>query len=253
MAGWSLVTLYPYGNLHNRILKIILQQIPFTLTALVLMTSAFCWLLHRSLAKPLWRFVDVINKTATAPLSTRLPAQRLDELDSIAGAFNQLLDTLQVQYDNLENKVAERTQALNEAKKRAEQANKRKSIHLTVISHELRTPMNGVLGAIELLQTTPLNIEQQGLADTARNCTLSLLAIINNLLDFSRIESGHFTLHMEETALLPLLDQTMQTIQGRRKAKNCHYVLLSVNMSLSIFIPTVSVYGKFWLIYSGTR
>ncbi|MCD3189203.1 histidine kinase dimerization/phospho-acceptor domain-containing protein, partial [Salmonella enterica] len=81
---------------------------------------------------------------------------------------------LQVQYDNLENKVAERTQALNEAKKRAERANKRKSIHLTVISHELRTPMNGVLGAIELLQTTPLNIEQQGLADTARNCTLSL-------------------------------------------------------------------------------
>lgn len=79
--------------------------------------------------------------------------------------------------------------------------------------------MNGVLGAIELLQTTPLNIEQQGLADTARNCTLSLLAIINNLLDFSRIESGHFTLHMEETALLPLLDQAMQTIQGRRKAK----------------------------------
>lgn len=217
--GWSLVTLYPYGNLHNRILKIILQQIPFTLTALVLMTSAFCWLLHRSLAKPLWRFVDVINKTATAPLSTRLPAQRLDELDSIAGAFNQLLDTLQVQYDNLENKVAERTQALNEAKKRAEQANKRKSIHLTVISHELRTPMNGVLGAIELLQTTPLNIEQQGLADTARNCTLSLLAIINNLLDFSRIESGHFTLHMEETALLPLLDQAMQTIQGPAQSK----------------------------------
>lgn len=63
-------------------------------------------------------FVDVINKTATAPLSTRLPEQRLDELDSIAGAFNQLLDTLQVQYDNLENKVAERTQALNEAKTR---------------------------------------------------------------------------------------------------------------------------------------
>ncbi|EOX8478429.1 two component system sensor kinase [Salmonella enterica subsp. indica] len=217
--GWSLVTLYPYGNLFSLILKTILQQIPFTLTALVLMTSTFCWLLHRSLAKPLWRFVDVINKTATEPLSTRLPEQQLDELGSIACAFNQLLDTLQVQYDNLENKVAERTQALNEAKKCAEQANKRKSIHLTVISHELRTPMNGVLGAIELLQTTPLNIKQQGLVETARHCTLSLLAIINNLLDFSRIESGHFTLHMEETALLPLLDQTMQTILGPAQSK----------------------------------
>lgn len=112
--------------------------------------------------------------------------------------------------------------------------------------------MNGVLGAIELLQTTPLNIEQQGLADTARNCTLSLLAIINNLLDFSRIESGHFTLHMEETALLPP-HQAMQNHPGPAQSKNCHYVLLSVNMSPSIFIPTVSVYGKFWLIYSGTR
>lgn len=80
------------------------------------MTSAFCWLLRRSLAKPLWRFVDIINKTATEPLSTRLPEQRQDEFGSIACAFNQLLDTLQVQYDNLENKVAERTQALNEEK-----------------------------------------------------------------------------------------------------------------------------------------
>lgn len=217
--GWSQVILYPYGNLSSRILKTIIQQIPFTLTALVLMTSAFCWLLHRSLAKPLWHFVDIINKTATNPLSTRLPEERQDELGSIACAFNQLLDTLQVQYDNLEIKVADRTQELNEAKKRAEQANKRKSIHLTVISHELRTPMNGVLGAIELLQTTPLNIKQRGLADTARYCTLSLLTIINNLLDFSCIESGHFTLHIEETALLPLLDQTMQTIQGPAQSK----------------------------------
>lgn len=217
--GWRQVILYPYGNLSGRILKSIIQQIPFTLTALVLMTSTFCWLLHRSLAKPLWHFVDTINKTATEPLNTRLPEERQDELGSIACAFNQLLDDLQVQYDNLESKVAERTQALNEAKKRAEQANKRKSIHLTVISHELRTPMNGVLGAIELLQTTPLNLQQQGLADTARHCTLSLLTIINNLLDFSRIEAGHFTLHIEETALLPLLDQAMQTIQGPAQSK----------------------------------
>lgn len=114
--GWRQVILYPYGNLSGRILKSIIQQIPFTLTALVLMTSTFCWLLHRSLAKPLWHFVDTINKTATEPLNTRLPEERQDELGSIACAFNQLLDDLQVQYDNLESKVAERTQALNEAK-----------------------------------------------------------------------------------------------------------------------------------------
>lgn len=114
--GWSQVILYPYDNLFSRILKTILQQIPFTLTVLVLMTSAFCWLLHRSLAKPLRHFVDAVNKTATEPLSTRLPEERQDELGSIARAFNQLLDTLQIQYDNLESKIVERTQALNKAK-----------------------------------------------------------------------------------------------------------------------------------------
>ncbi|ECG8588939.1 two component system sensor kinase [Salmonella enterica subsp. salamae] len=238
--GWSQVILYPYGNLFNRILSIIIQQIPFTLAALVFVTSAFCWLLHRSLAKPLWNFVDTINKTAANPLSTHLPEERQDELGSIACAFNQLLNTLRVQYDNLESKVTERTRALNEAKRRAEQANKRKSIHITVISHELRTPMNGVLGAIELLQTTPLSIKQQGLADTARHCTLALLTIINNLLDLSRIESGNFALHMEETALLPLLDQTMQTIQGPAQSKKLS-LRTFVGQHVPLYLHTDSV------------
>lgn len=99
------------------------------------------------------------------------------------------------------------------------QASKEKSDHLAIISHELRTPLGGVLGALELLQTTPLSAHQKGIANTARLCTVSLLSIVNDLLDFSRIESGHFSVHCEETALLPLLDEAIQTIQGLAQNK----------------------------------
>ncbi len=148
-----------------------------------------------------------------------MPENRQDELGRIAHAYNLLLDTLHTQYNNLENTVAERTQELTLAKLQAEQANRRKSRHLTTISHELRTPLSGALGALELLQMTPMSDKQSRLANTASQCTLSLLAIINNLLDFSRIESVKLSLHVEETALLPLLDQAMHTIQGPGQRK----------------------------------
>ncbi|CNL19033.1 two component system sensor kinase SsrA [Yersinia aldovae] len=217
--GWQQVILYPTRGVIKRMLGIVVSQLPFALTTLLLLAIMLFWLLHRYLARPLWDFVDIIAKTGPNSLSARLPENRQDELGSIAHAYNLLLDTLRTQYDNLENTVAERTRELTLAKQQAEQANKRKSSHLTTISHELRTPLSGVLGALELLQMTPMSDKQSRLANTASQCTLSLLGIINNLLDFSRIESGQLSLHVEETPLLPLLDQAMHTIQGLGQTK----------------------------------
>lgn len=211
---WQQVILYPTSGLLKRALNIVAEQLPFALTTLLLLAMMLFWLLHRHLARPLWDFVNIIKKTGPDTLSARLPENRHDELGSIARAYNLLLDTLHEQYDNLENTVAERTRELTIAKQQAEQANKRKSSHLTTISHELRTPLSGVLGALELLQLTPMSKKQSQLSNTASQCALSLLSIINNLLDFSRIESGQLSLHVENTAILPLLDQAMHTIQG---------------------------------------
>ncbi|MFP1916054.1 two component system sensor kinase [Lonsdalea quercina] len=212
--GWQQVILYPTNGVIERAIGIVANQLPFALTTLLLLAAMLFWLLHRYLARPLWDFVDIITKTGPNSLSARLPENRQDELGSIARAYNLLLDALRAQYDNLEKTVAERTRELTIAKQQAEQANKRKSRHLTTISHELRTPLSGSLGALELLKMTPMSDKQYQLANTASQCTLSLLGIINNLLDFSRIESGQLSLHMEQTPLLPLLDQAMQTIQG---------------------------------------
>ncbi|CNI24522.1 two component system sensor kinase [Yersinia pekkanenii] len=217
--GWQQLVIYPRVGFAWEAAKPALHQLPFALAILLLLTLVLSLLLRYYLAIPLWNFVNIIGATGPQAMEPRLPIKRMDELGQIARAYNKLLDTLNEQYDTLDMKVKERTQALAKSKQAAEQANHRKSTHLTTISHEIRTPLNGALGAVELLQNTTLTSEQSRLAETARQCSHSLLAIINNLLDFSRIESGQMTLSQERTALLPLLDQAMLTIHSQALSK----------------------------------
>lgn len=217
--GWQQLVIYPRVGFAWEAAKPALHQLPFALAILLLLTLVLSLLLRYYLAIPLWNFINIIGATGPQAMEPRLPVKRMDELGQIARAYNNLLDTLNEQYDTLEMKVKERTLALAKSKQVAEQANRRKSVHLTTISHEIRTPLNGTIGAIELLQNTPLTSEQYRLAETARQCSHSLLTIVNNLLDFSRIESGQMALSQEKSALLPLLDQAMLTIHSQALSK----------------------------------
>ncbi|WP_196772824.1 response regulator [Pseudodesulfovibrio alkaliphilus] len=99
--------------------------------------------------------------------------------------------------------------ALVVAKEAAEQANRAKDEFLANISHEVRTPLNGVMGMLQLLRATARGGEQRGYADVAIQSSRNLLRVLNDVLDFSKIEAGKLDLYEEPFDLAGLMRQCM--------------------------------------------
>ena len=101
---------------------------------------------------------------------------------------------------------------LEAARRQAEQASRAKSQVLAVTSHEFRTPMNGILGATELLMGTSLTPVQEHYVRTAHRSAHALLTLIDDVLDLSRIEAGRLTLHDEDVDLRALVDEVVDLV-----------------------------------------
>jgi len=134
--------------------------------------------------------------------------------------------------DITDKKQAE--EELKRAKEAAESANRVKSEFLANISHETRTPMNAIIGMIDLVLTTELDEKQRDFLDTAKAATDSLMDLINNILDFSKIESGQTKLQEKNFDLHALLRAVMKSVEIRTREKK-----LGTELSIDSDVPAI--------------
>ena len=104
--------------------------------------------------------------------------------------------------------------ALSKARELAESASRAKSSFVATISHEIRTPINAIMGAIGLLGSTNVGAQNQGFLETAQTSAKALLEIVDGVLDFSRIEAGETALESEQIRTAEFLDEILDLLSG---------------------------------------
>lgn len=179
----------------------------------------------RRIVSPLHSLSQLVTGGGPA-LPRRLPERAaVPELSIIAKAFNRMLDQIGERQKALEHEVALRSEAQDKTRLLAAQHNEAQSEFLANVSHELRTPMNAILGISTLMSGTPLDGRQQEFLGVIRQSAQSLLGVLNNILDMSRLRAGTLSLSPCRFDLHELLQELAEEFRPAAQGKGLqlHY------------------------------
>ncbi len=162
----------------------------------------------------------------------QIAAAKHDSLEQLVSSINSMRQRLNDSYQRLdgfktelEHKVEERTVALKDAKDEAEAANKAKSHFLANMSHEIRTPMNAILGFSEIMMEKITDQQLSHYVASINSSGKSLLSLINDILDLSKVESGKMQLEYSVVSLASLIKEMKVVFGQRLSEKNLDFII----------------------------
>ena len=207
--------------------QINLLQIALLAIMVPAMAYALSRFTNRLLAAPLVRLQEGIRAVESGRLDPIQISETGDEIEYLGHQLNQMIEKLRASQDEvlehrqmLEERIRQRTEALEEATQRALSANRAKSEFLANISHELRTPMNGILGMLDIVLDDPLPDGQREHLEISKSCANTLLALLNDLLDLSKIEAGKMLLERIAFDVRLLSEDCSRALHAKAVEKN---------------------------------
>ena len=189
----------------------------------LLLTGLLAYRVGVKISAPILTLTAATHALSKGRLNTRAQSRAEAELAYLQAAFNAMATELQKNRQNLEDQVQQATRQLQDtlkslqkrnaelelARRHAEMQTELKSQFLGQMSHEIRTPMNGIIGFSEILAQTPLSEEQAEQLRLIERSAKNLLAIINEILDLSKLEAGKISLNVHEFMLRPYLEDAI--------------------------------------------
>ena len=241
--GW--VHLYiSRQQLEQTTRQVIINSIIFFVSILI-MAVGLTVVISRRITQPIFDLMEHLKYVETGQLGKTIEPTEENEIGAVQKGFNRMTQALLTNRRHLNQRIQQATQQLNEAitylesknrelgfaRDEALNANRSKSRFLANMSHEIRTPINGIKGFISLLSQSKLDHSQQRYADIILKSTTDLTNIVNEILDFSKMESGKLHIVDEEFDLYEVIEQTRDILFINVLTKN-------IDLNLIIYSDT---------------
>jgi signal transduction histidine kinase/CheY-like chemotaxis protein len=224
--------------------EVLLILIPITAIS-ILLVVAFAYII----SKPIINLKNAANEVSKGNLDAKVKFKSKDELGQLAESFNRMTENLKKSSETIENntrtlekKVAQRTKEYQEAAHKATAADDAKSEFLANMSHEIRTPMNAILGFSEILKEKVKEPKQLEYVDTILSSGKTLLGLINDILDLSKIEAGKMEFQFRPVDPHSLFGDITKIFATKIKSKGLKFITdIDANLPASLLLDEVRI------------